>query len=248
VRAAGIDIGSRHIKLVLLGGRESIEFHKRETGHEPLSICNELIQCTQPDRLIATGYGRCLLELDGSAQTMTEIKAVAKAAREFFPSCRTIVDIGGQDTKAIRLNRDGGVVSFEMNDRCAAGTGKFLEIMAKALGYELDAMGSQCHENGEKLRINSMCTVFAESEVISLIAKGVRREAIAGALHQSIVNKVVSLILRVGLDKDLVFAGGCARNPCLKGMLEDRLQCPVLVNDQPDMLTAFGAALYALDV
>ena len=247
MRVAGIDIGSRYIKLVLLGGSNPMEFHRRETGHEPLRVCTELIQCTQPERLIATGYGRYLLEVHGSVQTMTEIKAVARGAREFFTSCRTIVDIGGQDTKVVSLNKNGCVVSFEMNDRCAAGTGKFLEIMAKALGYELDAMGSQCPDGDEKLRINSMCTVFAESEVIGLIAKGVQREAIAWALHQSIVNRVVSLILRVGLNRDLVFAGGCARNPCLKRMLENRLQCSILVNDHPDMLSAYGAALYALD-
>ena len=172
---------------------------------------------------------------------------MGRGAREFFPSCRTVIDIGGQDTKAVLLKGDGTVENFEMNDRCAAGTGKFMEIMAHALGYSIDDFGSSC-EGGQPVTISSQCTVFAESEVISLIGKGVKREAIAFALHSSIVSRTLSLVKRVGLADGVVFAGGCARDPCLRRMLEERLGRAVLVHTDPDVLSAYGAALYALDV
>ncbi len=243
----GIDIGSRYIKYVFLRSSGTISFVRKETGHEPLRVCRELIGSTDPKRLIATGYGRYLLEVDANVQTITEIKAVARGAREFFPSCRTIIDIGGQDTKIISLARNGKVSTFEMNDRCAAGTGRFLEIMAKTLGYSLESFGTLCSGEDSTVRINSMCTVFAESEVISLISKGAKREIIAQALHRSIVNKVTALIKRIGIKGDIVFAGGCARNHCLKSMFEERLGHEILVHDNPDILSALGAARYALE-
>ena len=248
MKIGGIDIGSRYIKYILLDGNNFAAFYKKETGHEPLAVCRNLIDDTRPERLIATGYGRYLLEVHGSVKTITEIKAVARGAKEIFPTCRTIIDIGGQDTKVISLNKDGYVSNFEMNDRCAAGTGKFLEIMAKALCYNLESLGEQCNHGNEKIKINSMCTVFAESEVISLIANGVKREVIANALHNSIVNKVTSLIMRVGKKEDVVFAGGCARNKCIRDIFEERLQSKIFVHENPDMLSALGAALYAKEM
>ena len=170
---------------------------------------------------------------------------MARGAREIFPSCRTVIDIGGQDTKAVLLRGDGTVGNFEMNDRCAAGTGKFMEIMAHALGYSMADFGLSC-DAAEPVTISSLCTVFAESEVISLIGKGVRREAIAFALHGSVVSRTLSLVKRVGLVNDVVFAGGCARNPCLRRMIEERTGRKVLVHSEPDVLSAYGAALFAL--
>ncbi|HUJ68630.1 MAG TPA: acyl-CoA dehydratase activase [Syntrophorhabdales bacterium] len=209
-------------------------------------VCRRLIDETSPARVIATGYGRHLLEADRGTETITEIKAVARGARELFPSCRTVIDIGGQDTKAVLLRGDGTVENFEMNDRCAAGTGKFMEIMAHALGYSMDEFGLSC-EGREPVTISSLCTVFAESEVISLIGKGVKREAIARALHSSVVSRTLSLVKRVGLVDDVVFAGGCARNPCLRRILEERMGRRVLAHSNPDVLSAYGAALFALD-
>ncbi len=247
MKTGGIDIGSRYIKFVLIEDNELLSFQKVETGHAPLAICQDLINSARPQQLVATGYGRYLLEVHGSVRTITEIKAVARGAKEIFPACRTIIDIGGQDTKAISLNKLGAVGSFEMNDRCAAGTGKFLEVMAIALGYNLENFGSGCDGMNDGIRINSMCTVFAESEVISLIARGEKRETIANAVHGSIVSKVTSLIKRIGINEDIVFAGGCARNQCLVKMMEARLQCSLRVNEHPDLLGALGAALYAAD-
>jgi predicted CoA-substrate-specific enzyme activase len=245
LRTGGIDIGSRYIKYVLLEGPELVEVHKIETGYDPLPLCRSLIRETRPDRLLATGYGRYLLEPDG-VKTLTEIRAVSRGARRLFPSCRTIIDIGGQDTKVIQLNDDGSVENFEMNDRCAAGTGRFLEMMAKALGYEMEVFGTQSSSENDGLKINSLCAVFAESEVITLITKGIKREQISAALHRSIVSKVTSLAKRVGIRSDVVFTGGCARNPCLKEMFEKRLETRLLVHEDPDILSALGAALSAV--
>jgi predicted CoA-substrate-specific enzyme activase len=245
LKTGGIDIGSRFIKYVLLEDNRILKFRRMETGHKPLLTCREMLDQDKPGRLIATGYGRHLLEIHENIETITEIKAVARGARQMFPACRTVIDIGGQDTKVISLSEDGTVTNFEMNDRCAAGTGRFLEIMAKALGYDMERFGDVCSETTGSVKINSLCTVFAESEVISLISKGERREVIAAALHESIVSKVVALTRRVEARDDIVFTGGCATNPTLKRMIESRLQKKIYVHDNPHMLAALGAALYA---
>jgi (R)-2-hydroxyacyl-CoA dehydratese activating ATPase len=241
----GIDIGSRYIKYVTITDSDSIVFHRVETSHDPLSVCKELLNNDRPDRLIATGYGRHLLEVHSDVRTLTEIKAVAKGSRAVFPGCRTIIDIGGQDTKAIRLDAEGRVISFEMNDRCAAGTGRFLEIMAKALGYDMENFGASCSNQPGTIKINSLCTVFAESEVVGLITKGENRGVIARAIHESIIQRILPLAQRIGLQDDIVFTGGCATNPCLRRYLEERLQRKVHVHDNPFLHAAYGAALYA---
>ncbi|MDQ7786266.1 MAG: acyl-CoA dehydratase activase [Thermodesulfovibrionales bacterium] len=245
MRIGGIDIGSRYIKYVLLEGNSILDFKKRETGHNPLSVCKELLTVNRPEKIVATGYGRYLLEVFGDIRTITEIKAVAKGVKAIFPLCRTIIDIGGQDTKVISLSDQGSVVNFEMNDRCAAGTGRFIEIMSRALGYDLDHFGASCNSRSGNVKINSMCTVFAESEVISLIAKGEKREVIAYSIHDSIASKVISMVKRIDIQDDIVFAGGCARNPCLRRILEERLQKTLYVHENPYMHAAYGAALYA---
>lgn len=245
MRIGGIDIGSRYIKYVLLENNSFLDFKKMETGHNPLSVCKELLTVNRPEKIVATGYGRYLLEVFGDIRTITEIKAVAKGVKAVFPRCRTIIDIGGQDTKVISLSGQGSVVNFEMNDRCAAGTGRFIEIMSGALGYDLDHFGVSCSSRNGNVKINSMCTVFAESEVISLIAKGEKREVISYAIHDSIASKVIAMVKRIDIQDDIVFAGGCARNPCLRRILEERLQKTLYVHENPYMHAAYGAALYA---
>ena len=245
MRVAGIDVGSRYIKYALI--EEGVpRFFREETGYDPLLVCRRLIDETSPDELLATGYGRHLLAAERDVDTITEIKAVGRGTLEVFPSCRTIIDIGGQDTKVVLLKADGAVENFEMNDRCAAGTGRFLEIMAHALGYSIADFGSH-YAGDHRITISSLCAVFAESEVITLIGKGIQREVIAAALHDSIVTRILPLVKRVGLVDDVVFAGGCARDACLRKMLAERLGKKVLVHDTPDVLTAYGAALCALD-
>jgi predicted CoA-substrate-specific enzyme activase len=246
LKIGGIDIGSRYIKYVILNDNESVAFYKKDTGHDPFEVCRKLMEINKPDNLVATGYGRHLLEIHGNVNTITEIKAVAIGSKEVFPTCRTIIDIGGQDTKVIAMNKAGVVTNFEMNDRCAAGTGKFVEIMAKTLGFNIEGFGYQCNcDSNDEIKINSMCTVFAESEVIGLIARGMKRELIATAIHNSIASRVIALIKRIDVNDDIVFTGGCARNPHLQNLFENCFRTKIHVHENPDMLAALGAALYA---
>ena len=199
------------------------------------------------DRILATGYGRHFFETYFDVPTVTEIKAFAQGAKAIFPECRTILDIGGQDTKVIALDKKGSVSKFEMNDRCAAGTGMFLEVIAKTLGYDLDEFGKEALNAKANIQINSMCTVFAQSEVTSLLAKRQGRKDISRGIHMAILNRTLSLLKRVSTEPDIVFAGGVAKNPCLKYLLDTTLGSEVRIPDDPQMVGAYGAAIIARD-
>ena len=243
MRHAGIDIGSRTIELVVVNDGDIVSTRQTDTGFDPMAQAGELLSGMDFDRIMATGYGRNLFEIAFDAPTVTEIKAYGMGVSTLIPGARTILDIGGQDSKAIALNDMGAVKKFEMNDRCAAGTGKFLEIMAKTLGFELSEFGSEALNAEDHLHINSMCTVFAESEVTSLVAKGEDRRAIALGLHQSVVRRAVGMIKRVSAEGPVVFAGGVAKNPCMRQLLEEALKREVLIPKDPQMVGALGAAL-----
>jgi len=247
MRIAGIDIGSRTIKLVAIEEGEIITSLLVDTTHDPLEQCKRLMGQTSFDTILATGYGRHFFETVFDVPTVTEIKAFARGAKVIFPKCRTILDIGGQDTKAIALDEKGGVSKFEMNDRCAAGTGLFLEVIAKTLGYDLEEFGKEALKAQERVQINSMCTVFAQSEVTSLMARGKRREEIALGTHLAILTRTLSLLKRVSTSEDIVFAGGVARDPCFKHLLEEALGKRIKVPQDPQMVGAYGAAMIARD-
>ena len=244
MKFAGIDIGSRTIELVLIDESGNIIKNlQADTGFDPALTARELLKEVEYDRIMATGYGRNLFEISFDAPTVTEIKAHATGARAFFPEIRTVIDIGGQDSKAISLFENGKVKKFEMNDRCAAGTGKFLEIMAKTLGYDINDFGNEALKAEEDISISSMCTVFAESEVTSLIAKGQNRRNIAKGLHASVVNRASGMINRISSEGDIAFTGGVAKNPCMREMLSKKLLRNIVVPDDPQLVGAYGAAL-----
>lgn len=245
MRVAGIDIGSRSIELVVVEAGEIIETRETLTGYDPMVGVRELLDGIQYDHIMATGYGRDLFEIEFEASTVTEIKAHARGAVVLYPETRMILDIGGQDTKVISLTEKGRVKKFEMNDRCAAGTGKFLEMMARALGYELEEFGAAALSGENEITINSMCAVFAESEVTSLIAKGIDRRDIALGLHLSVVKRALSMINRMAPSGTVLFAGGVARNPCMQELLRQQLKIPIHIPDQPHFSGAYGAALLA---
>lgn len=249
MRFAGIDIGSRSIELVVIEGDRIVEEKQGDTGFDPMAVAGEMIQEASYDRIVATGYGRNLFEIAFDGETVTEIKAHARGARHVFPDAETVLDIGGQDSKVIKIGPAGNVVKFEMNDRCAAGTGKFLEIMARSLGFDIDDFGSEALKADRALDINSMCTVFAESEVTSLLARGENRLEIARGLHSSVVRRAYSMIKRVASDKGdhIVFSGGVANNPCMVAFLSELSGRTVRVPDKPQMVGALGAALIAQD-
>jgi predicted CoA-substrate-specific enzyme activase len=244
---AGIDIGSRTIEVVVVVDKSGkIESSlQADTGFDPMTQAGKLIDGLEYECIMATGYGRNLFEIAFDASTVTEIKAHATGARAVYPHTRTVLDIGGQDSKAIALFDNGKVKKFEMNDRCAAGTGKFLEIMAGTLGFDIEAFGREALLTDQDVNISSMCTVFAESEVTSLIAKGRDRQQIARGLHSSVIRRAAGMINRVSSDGDIVFTGGVAKNPCMKNLLSEKLGRPVLVPDNPQLIGALGAALLA---
>lgn len=197
-----------------------------------------------PIPIIATGYGRHLAKERLGCAVITEIKAHALGAFHLFPHCRTVIDIGGQDSKVIRVE-NGRQANFEMNDRCAAGTGRFLEVMAMALGYTVAEFGDEALKGKEPVSISSMCTVFSESEVISLIARGLDRHSIALGLHQSIVSRLLAMVGKVGAEPEVVLTGGVALNPCIRTLLEKGLGMKLLVPELPQAVGALGAALSA---
>lgn len=247
MKTLGIDIGSRFIKAALVADGQVIRSMRVETSFEPLERCREIMAELPADRVVATGYGRHLLEVHGDIPAITEIKAFARGARSFFPACRTVIDIGGQDTKVISLDGNGRVRKFEMNDRCAAGTGKFLEIMARTLGYSMEEFGAHPAPGQREIQLSSMCTVFAESEVVSLIAKGVGRDEIATAIHRAVAARVAAMAKRTPLEDDVVFAGGCGHNPLLRELLEKALGRTLRVSNTPEITGAVGAAFHAAE-
>jgi len=244
---AGLDVGSRSIELVVLKKGEMVEWARVPTTFDPLAQCRRLLQGTKASRLVTTGYGRKLVQeqvTDRTVLAVTEIQAYALGARHECPEARAVLDIGGQDTKVIALGSDGKVAKFEMNDRCAAGTGKFLEFMATALQIPLEEFGDFALQGDKRLQISSMCTVFAESEATSLMARGESPANIALGLHLAIVQRTTAMLRRVGAGALLLFAGGVAHNVCVRALLEENLGHGLVVPPEPDLVGALGAALY----
>ncbi|KGO33389.1 MAG: acyl-CoA dehydratase activase [Desulfoprunum sp.] len=245
---AGIDIGSRTTKLVVVDAAGAVQRRRQaDTGFEPMATAEKLLAGTSCARVMATGYGRNLFEIAFAGRTVTEIKAHARGALAFFPGTRTVLDIGGQDSKVIAIGDNGRVHRFEMNDRCAAGTGKFMEVMARTLGYAIEEFGDEALHADSDIAISSMCTVFAESEVTSLIAKGRERREIALGLHSSVVRRVAAMVGRVATAGDIVFTGGVAKNPCMRALLAQLLGRRILLPAEPQLAGALGAALLALE-
>lgn len=252
----GIDIGSRQAKAVLL---HRGQLHTLVTGsgvdaqETADRLVNRILRQTGLDRrairyVVGTGYGRIALEWDDwPGQVVTEISCHAMGAHFLNAGTRTIIDIGGQDSKAIKVDPSNGrVVEFVMNDKCAAGTGRFLEKIAELLDYRLEELGQRALQSGKKLEISSQCVVFAESEVISLKARGERREDIAAAVHLASARRVRNLVNRLGLEPELVFSGGVSNNAGMKRALEELIGHPIQ-RTRLDMTYAggLGAAVYA---
>jgi predicted CoA-substrate-specific enzyme activase len=241
----GIDLGSRALKLAVFDGDELVASRMVESGFSPHQQAEALIREFTPHRIVATGYGRHLAHKNFASAVITEIKAHALGVRYFFPQAMTILDVGGQDSKVITLNREGKVVNFQMNDKCAAGTGRFLEIMAATLGSTLVDFGPMALASGHEAPINSMCTVFAESEVISLKNHGVPAPDIARALHLAVANRLAAMVRRAEENTALVFTGGVAKNPAIVALLQGLLGVEVLIPSLPEHTGAIGAALHA---
>ncbi len=244
MRVAGIDIGSRTVKAVVVEDGRIQDRRVLLNTHDPLAACDAALSGLRFDRIAATGYGRHLFRGYRDCPVITEISAVALGARHLLPSVRTVVDIGGQDTKVIALDAGGSVRKFEMNDRCAAGTGRFLEVMAIALAYSMGDFIAAAQNAESAQKINSMCTVFAESEVVSLVARGIPREPVALGLHEGIAGRALGLLERIPVEDDVMFCGGVALNECVRALIQRRLKREVRVPEEPQIVAALGCALH----
>ncbi len=249
---AGIDIGSLTAEVVIMEKNQIISYVIRPTGanskraaemamQEALSAA--ALKISDLSSIVATGYGR--ISIDFADKRITEITCHGRGAFYWDPAVRTVIDIGGQDSKVICLAEHGRVTDFAMNDKCAAGTGRFLEVMAGALEVEIGQLAALSESARNSVSISSMCTVFAESEVVSLIAQGLPREDIASGLHQSIADRTAGLIRRVGLNEKVMMTGGVARNHAVVKALNEKLKTVIIVPDEPQIAGALGAALLA---
>jgi predicted CoA-substrate-specific enzyme activase len=249
---AGIDIGSITAKAVILEDRRLLGAKVTATGYNAEAagrrVYEELLTelALTPDRidhLVATGYGRLSVKFVDKA--VTEI--ICHGVGAFFqePATRTLIDIGGQDSKALVMDDAGQVKNFTMNDKCAAGTGRFLEVMALALQVDVDELGDWSLKADQPAKISNTCTVFAESEVISLISKGESRSNIIAGIHDAIASRVASMAKRIGLTPPVMMTGGVAKNIGVVRALEKRLGHSITVFESAQINGALGAALLA---
>lgn len=248
----GIDIGSVSSKAVLMDDK-IIQYREMSfSGYNTAKTAEELfkrilersgIREIPPHMIAATGYGRKNVSFAG--RNITEITCHGKGAFFLDNSTRTVIDIGGQDSKVIALDDTGNVVDFIMNDKCAAGTGRFLEVMARALEVDLESFADISISSSSPVTISSICTVFAESEVVSNIAKGNKREDIAAGIHNSVATRVISMANRVSMLPDIMMTGGVAKNKAVVAALERLLEKSIKVHEMAQFTGAIGAAILA---
>ena len=252
---AGVDVGSTQAKAVILNERaavvgEALLDVEMNMGTAAQQVFDRVVASAglAPDDIaftVATGYGRYRVTF-GDMQ-VTEISCHARGATAEFPNTRTVLDIGGQDTKAIRIGDSGEVVDFAMNDKCAAGTGRFLGAASFALETPLAELGPLALKATAPVKITTTCTVFAESEIIGHLAKGHRPEDVLAGMHYSIATRCASLVRRVGLTPEITFTGGVSRNAAMVALLHEVLDTSLNVSARGHFMGALGAALYALD-
>ena len=253
--AAGVDVGSTQTKAVIINEDQDIVARVlRDTGSGVVqaaahSFADALDQAgikdDEVEYIIGTGYGRYRVTF-GNAQ-ITEISCHGRGAVHMFPETRTVVDMGGQDTKAIRLGDNGEIIDFCMNDKCAAGTGRFLGAAAAALDLPLDELGPTALKSERPVRISTTCTVFAESEVLSWLGKGKKLQDILWGVHLSIASRSFALMRRVGIEEQITFTGGVTLNVAMVKALQDKVGTTFNVSDDSHYMGAIGAALFALD-
>ena len=251
----GIDSGSTSTNAVIMNGDRKIVASAvvrtgAKSGESAQRILDEVLSEAGLKRediswIVSTGYGR--VSIPFADENVTEISCHGRGAHYFNPAVRTILDIGGQDSKAIRLNEKGEVADFVMNDKCAAGTGRFLEMIARSLEVDVDELGPIALQSKEDIEITSMCSVFAESEVISLIANNREKTDIANGICRAVANKSYSLLKRVGLEEEFMMTGGVAKNAGVVRAVEEKLGTKLYICPEPEIVGAAGAALYALD-
>jgi predicted CoA-substrate-specific enzyme activase len=249
----GIDAGASATKAVIVNKEGSIISYAivpsginfKSSSEQALRNALEKSALSFKDVLysVSTGYGRALVN---AKATSSEITCVSRGIHRLFPSVRTIIDVGGQDSKAIRIDENGRVLDFAMNDKCAAGTGRFLEVMSNILGKPIEELSTLHFKSSKPIKISSTCTVFAESEVISNISQGSAIEDVITGLHGAIAERIYTMSSRIGFEKGIAFTGGVAKNKGFVDALSKKIGLSPTVPDEPQIICAFGAALAAI--
>ena len=247
---AGIDLGSTMTKVVIIDEDEKILARvESHTGAEHRRLANKVMeqvleQAKLPfDKItyvVATGYGR--INVPFADRQITELTCHARGVVSLFPLARTALDIGGQDAKGLKI-KDGKLLDFVMNDKCAAGTGRFLEVIAKTLGLELEELGTLSLKSQDRVNISNTCTIFAQQEIITRLSEGIPIEDIVAGLHEAIASRAAGMLRRLKIDPDVVFTGGVAKNIGVVKAVRENLGCEVLVPEDPLISGAIGAAL-----
>ena len=249
---AGVDVGGATAKAVIMRDGEILSHFICQTGPDVTRIARYVIEeaarksaCSLDDMecIVATGYGR--ISIPFAQKTLTEISCHARGAKWAIPETRMIIDIGGQDSKAIHVGDEGNVEDFVMNDKCAAGTGRFLEVIADVLEIPLTQLGIVASNADKVCPISNTCTVFAESEVVSLRAQKERVEDIIAGINRSVAKRVCGMARRMGFRNPVVFSGGVAKNDGVKRAIEEEIKAEIAVPEEPQLIGAIGAALFA---
>ena len=251
--SVGIDIGALTVKAVVLDGAGMVvasdvvrsRHDSRQVAARLVErvLVRENISAEEVGYTVVTGYGRVMYE--AANEEVSEITCHARGAVHLFPAARTVIDIGGQDSKVIRVHLRGYVTDFAMNDKCAAGTGRFLEVMADALEVRVEELGPLSQQSQHPVTISSTCTVFAESEVIGQMSRGAPKADIVAGIHAAIASRVAGLSGQVGLEEAVVMTGGVAQNIGVVRALENQIGVPIHLPPEPQLVGALGAALLA---
>ncbi len=249
---AGVDVGAATAKTAIIKDGVFIASAIMPTGDIVSQAAEDItkealskagLKMSDLDHVVSTGYGRHMVNFTDKA--VSEIICHAKGVNFLFPEAKTIIDIGGQDSKVISMRGDGTVDDFAMNDKCAAGTGRFLEVMANVLKADINEMGPISLKSEKPSHITSTCTIFAESEIISLRAEAAKREDLIAGLHRAVARRVVIMGKTVGYKDDVVFTGGVARNSGVRKFIEELLDTKIVFPEEPQITGALGAALIA---
>jgi predicted CoA-substrate-specific enzyme activase len=249
---AGIDIGSTMTKVVLIDTTDRVlSAIKGPTGPEHRQLANEVmkmaleqanLQLDDISYIVATGYGR--LNVPFADDQITELSCHARGVSSIFPNVNTAIDIGGQDAKCLKI-RNGKLIDFVMNDKCAAGTGRFLEVTAATLGIRLEDMGDISLTSTKKIQLSNLCTIFAQQEVVALLSRGEKVEDIIAGLHLALASRVATLARRLKIEPDVVLTGGVAKNIGMVKAMKESLGYELLVPEEPLLTGALGAAILA---
>jgi benzoyl-CoA reductase subunit D len=248
---AGIDVGAKTVKVVIVEGNEVISKSKVLTGFDQITAINQALETAlnnseiernRLDKIYATGVGGKIVE--GATGTIPEVRAAGNGITHLFPKVRTVIDVGAEEGRATKCSSEGKVIDFVINEKCSAGSGVFVEAMARALEVGLEEMGKMSIKSSKAVPMNAQCSVFAESEVVSLIHSGNTKEDISRAIHDAIASRIASMVRRIGVEDEVALIGGMAKNVGFVDSLKRTLEInDLIIPENPEYIGALGAAL-----